>query len=289
MARTIVEIKTGITAQFMNNETLSSLYGFTQGDGFFSHFSRVSLENILIDLVTFATWSMENLFDIHRQEVEVELTTLKPHTARWYRQKALDFQFGFELLEDSDLFDQQAYSEEEIENAKIIRYAAVTESEAESRLIVKIATETAGEFEPIDREELEAFTAYVAEIKDAGVRVTIINYLPDLLRLAARIVRDPLVLDSSGTHRINGGRPVEQALQEFVRELPFNGELRLQELANKLEAVDGVRMVQLDAAYSRWIDGGLDDYGDWELIDIRKIPVSGYYKLESFEGITYVV
>src|SRR5690606_3533510 len=113
--------------------------------------------------------------------------------------------------------------------------SAVVEAKDDSRIIVKIATEINSKLQPITNTEKEAFDTYINEIKDAGVNISVINYLPDLLRLNIRIFRDPLVLDENGVHRLTGKLPVEDALQEFMKELPFNGELIKQNLANKLE------------------------------------------------------
>lgn len=289
MARTKKEIKSGITTEFMANETLAMDYGFAPGASFEQEFSLVSMENIIFEIVAFAIYVLELIFDKHKLEVDEALEQLKPHNPRWYRNKALAFQYGFNLIEDSDKYDNTGVSSEALAASKIIKYSAVVEAKDESRLIVKIATETGNQLHPIDEPQKEAFDAYIKEVRDAGVNITVINYLPDILRLSLRIFRDPLVLDENGVDRRTGKKPVEIALQEYMKELPFNGELILQELANKLEVVEGVKIVQVDQVQSKWIDGDLGNYGDFEQIDVREIPVSGYFEIENFNGVTYVV
>ena len=44
--RTIEEIKETICADFMRNESVAELFGFTPGDSFTSHFSKVSVIGI---------------------------------------------------------------------------------------------------------------------------------------------------------------------------------------------------------------------------------------------------
>lgn len=290
MARTLTEIKKVITQRFMGNEVLASKYGFIKGAVFEQEFSKVSLENIMFEIVAFAIWTLEQLFDNHKSEVNNMLAELKPHTARWYRSKALNFQYGHILIRDTDKYDNKSITEEQIEKSKIIKYSAITEPQeaGDNRLVVKIATEQNGELSPILESEQKAFTAYIQEIKDAGVRINVINYSPDILQLSIDIYRDPMILDENGNSRLNGGRPVELALREFMKELPFNGELRLQELSNKLEIVEGVQIVHIVQAQSKWLDSPINDsYGDWENIDVRTIPKSGYFKIESFVGIKY--
>ncbi len=278
MARTITEIKKEMTDAFMADATIVEAYGLDVNKTFDRQFSKVSLESIFFYIVAVTVWFLEKLFDLHKQDVDDSLETLMPHTARWYRTKALAFQYGFDLLVDSDKFDNTGYTDEQIEDSMIVKYSAVVETQDESRLVVKIATEDETEtLTPVTVEQLTAFTGYMAEVKDAGVRVTVINYLPDRLKLNLRIVRDPLVLDANGMHLVYANFPVNEAIQEFMKELPFNGELSLQSLVDKIQAADGVKDLNLDLAQTAWIDAETDTYGNWEDIDISTIPVSGYF------------
>lgn len=252
--------------------------------------SKTAIWRLWLYIVAYATNVLESLFDKHYLEVTNVITELKPHTMRWYRQKALAFQYGFDLIEDADIFDNGTATEEQIEASKIIKYAAITEATTESRLVLKIATEdNAGKLAPITADQESAFIPYIEEIKDAGVAITVINYLPDILKLNLKIYYDPLVLTSSGVSIRTGKKPVEDALNEFMKELPFNGELVLNSLIDKLQKTEGVKIPHLVQAASKWIDTALDDYGNFENILVKKIPVSGYFEIENFDNIEYVV
>lgn len=278
MARTIAEIKSNMTEAFLADATIIEAYGLDENKAFDQQFSKVSLESLFFYIVAVSIWALEKLFDLHKQEVGDTLKTLMPHTARWYRSKALTFQYGFDLLTDSDVFDNTGYSNEQIDTAKIVKYSAVVESESDSRLIIKIATEAgSGELIPVALEQLKSFTGYISEVKDAGVRVTVINYLPDRLKLSLRIVRNPLVLNGSGMHLVNANYPVNEAIQSFMKELPFNGKLSLQSLVDKIQSADGVSDISLDLAQTAWINAETDTYDNWNDIDISAIPVSGYF------------
>ena len=194
------------------------------------------------------------------------------------------------MISDTDIFDNGTATEAQIEASKIIKYAAITEATTESRLVLKIATEdNAGKLAPITSGQESAFIPYIEEIKDAGVAITVINYLPDILKLNLRIYYDPLVLTSTGVSILTGKKPVEDALNEFMKELPFNGELVLNSLIDKLQKTEGVKIPHLVQAASKWIDTALDDYGNFENISVKKIPVSGYFEIENFDNIEYVV
>ena len=173
MARTIEQIQNEILKA---KETEASLNGLNST-------SKVAIWRLWVYITAFVIWTLEKIFDEHKKEVSEALSELKPHTARWYRNKALAFQYGFDLRSETDLFDNTGKSKEENENSKIIKYSAVTEVETESRLIVKIATEQGGELQPISVGQKASFDAYINEIRDAGVRITSINYLPHILKL----------------------------------------------------------------------------------------------------------
>lgn len=279
MARSIEEIRNDILTAMTAEPALQDL----------NSTSKTAVWRLWVYITAFAIWTLEKLFDTHKSEVYKALKQLKPHTLHWYRNKALAFQYGFDLLEDSDQFDNDGHTDEEIEASKIIKYAAVTETNEESRLIVKIATEQGGELQPINLAQKASFSAYLAEIKDAGIRISVINYRPDILRLQMKIYRDPLVLDENGQSILTGKKPVEEAIKNYLKKLPFNGELVLAHLVDELQKVEGVKIPHLLLAESKWIDASVGGYGDFQPIDVKAIPISGYFEIENFEGISYVV
>ena len=282
MARTIEQIQNEILKA---KETEASLNGLNST-------SKVAIWRLWVYITAFVIWTLEKIFDEHKKEISKLLSEQKPHTARWYRNKALAFQYGFNLRSETDLFDNTGKSKEEIENSKIIKYSAVTEVEIESHLIVKIATESVAptsNLSPLTQEQKAAFDVYINEIKDAGVRITTINYLPDILKLQMKIYRDPLVLDENGQSILTGEKPVEKAIKEYFKKLPVNGELVLAHLVDALQQVEGVKIPHIILAESKWIDAGTNGYGNFQPIEVKTIPISGYFKIENFDNINYIV
>ncbi|MGJ5643197.1 nucleotidyltransferase [Formosa sp. S-31] len=290
MGRTRTEIKTEMTSSFMGNASLANAYGFALGANFNDEFSLVSVENILFEIVAYAVFLHELIFDNHKKEVDNALYNQKSGRLPWYRSKALAFQYGFDLLTDSDEFDNDGATDEQIETSKIIKYAAVNESDDESRVIIKIAGETDEELAPITDQQRESFGAYFNEIRYAGVKLTIINYLPDLLFPNLTIYRDPLVLDANGGSILYPGTyPVKDAIEEYMRELPFDGAFVLAHFVDKLQQVDGVLIPVVNSMESSWIDPFVNDYGQPVGIAVKQIPESGYFKVDNYDSITYVV
>ena len=277
MARTIQEIQELIYQAKTQEPALESL----------NSTSKVAIWRLWVYIIAVAIWSLEKIFDLHRADIDRRLAELKPHTARWYRSKALAFQYGFDLLPDSDTFNNQGHTEEAIGASKIVKYSAVVESPNEGRLIVKIATEQGEQLQPITDSQRQAFEAYLSEIKDAGVRLSVVNYQPDILHLQMKIVYDPLVLDSNGQSILHATKPVETAIRDYLKRLPFNGELVLAHLIDALQQAEGVKIPHLVLAQSKNITIG-GGYGAFETIEISKIPTAGYFTIDNFNDITYV-
>lgn len=252
--------------------------------------SKSAIYRLFTYVVSIAIWTLEKLFDIHKKELQTSLNNQKSGRLSWYRNQALVFQYGFNLLPDNDLFDNENATQEQIENSKIVKYAAVAESSTESRVILKIAGENGDLLAPITPPQFEAFKGYLKEFKYAGVDVTVVNYEPDRLYLNLQIIRDPLLIDSNGLSIMNGNKPVEESIKVFMKNLPFNGEFVIEHLEKYLmDNVEGVKIAHIVSAETSWIDENLNDYGLPVSINIRAIPVSGYYVVQNFDNVSYVV
>lgn len=286
MAKTIGQIKSEITTAFMSNGIVSLLYGFQPSASFEETFSNTALESILFDIIAFSIYTLETLFDTHKAELEDKLTNQKSGRPSWYRYMALQFQYGFSLVPDKDYFDNGTATQEQIEASKIVKYAAVTQPPG--KLIIKIAGEVNNVLSPIPGLAQVSFIDYVEEFKWGGVDIDVINFLPDRLYVVIQIERDALVLDENGMSILNGNFPVNDAVQEYMKELPFDGQLVLAHLTDKLQKVPGVRIPTIISAHSSWIDAQVGGYGPPQPINIKTIPVSGYFEVQGFDNITYV-
>lgn len=296
MARTLKDIKLQITTAFVTNETIASIYGLDSNKLFEEQFSKVSFESILFDIVATSIYLLEQLFVKHKEEVSEAIKNQRRGTLPWYRYMALQYQAEDSLIEDSDQYDNTGLTAEQIEQKKIIKYAAVSESELDGSIIVKIAGEEGSDEEKelvqIDPLEVEGVESYFEEIKWAGTRVRVINNPADILDVDITIYRDPLIILEDGTNKSSGKKTVEIALQEFMKELPFDGELVLQSMVDKLQTLDGVKIVHLGPIQSKsWEPeiGNEDGYNDFTGFSIRKLPESGYFKIDNFDKIKYDV
>lgn len=273
MARTIEQIKGEICEAWMSSDTLATAYGYTVGADFNAKFSKVSIENVICYIMAAAVWTHEKLFDAHRAEVEAYIAQMKPHSLRWYVNKVKAFRTGQDLIADSDQYSDAGLSDADIAGRQVVKYAAA--SEREGVVYIKVAGEVGGTKEPLDADHLDGLAFYLSEVKDAGVRVELINEPACALKLTVDIYYNPMVLNSQGTHLANGGKPVEDAIKAYIENLPFNGEYRNSALIDALQMVEGVEIPELERAEESYNGEA------FVAINAKSVPYSGYYVYES--------
>ena len=279
MARSISEIK----AQIINAIAGSSdLQGLDSSSGF-------AIYGLFAYIVAVAINQLEKLFDVHAIEVDTTIYENKPGTARWYRNMSLAFQYGFNLLTDDDQFNNTGFTTDQIEASKIIKYCSVKESLESSRLIIKIAGEIGDNLVPLTATQITSFEYYMSEVAYAGVKINIVNNPADKLALNISVYRNPLVIDELGSNILTGGKTVETAIKKYIKNLPFDGELVINDLIDYLRDVAGVINVHVISAQSNHKDLVTGIYTNFMTIDVKTIPVAGYFEITNFDNVSYVV
>jgi hypothetical protein len=205
MARTIAEIQKEIVTEKQKHASLNGL----------TNESKTSIWNLWVNIVATAIW-------VHEKIVEKNALISRPHTLNWYREQALNFQYGKELTtgmpmtwkEGSYQYNNKNLTEEQITESKIIKHCAVSEIDLETVLdpkkntidifsdyfhnkvgvvFIKVATVKGEKITRIDvPNELFAFKEYIAKIKDAGNQVYITSDQGDILKLNLNVYIDPL-------------------------------------------------------------------------------------------------
>ncbi|NIJ45069.1 hypothetical protein FHR24_001508 [Wenyingzhuangia heitensis] len=289
MAKSLKDIKLEMTTKFVSYNVVKTLYGLTEGKTFEDEFSLVSFENILFDVIAYPIYLMGLLFDQHEKEMTEKLRDQKRGRLTWYRTMALQYQHGFDLVTDSDIFDNTGATQDQITASMIIKNASVNDGEKPGTIVVKIAGEENEELAPVPLDTIPSIKAYFKEIKFGGNRISVVNSLPDILYLDYDIYINPLVLDVYGVSSKTGRKPVEDAIEEFKREFSFDGELVLEDLDNKIQAVEGVEIAHRKLVRSSYIVPEINGYGPPQEIEVKKVLESGYFATPDFNGINYVV
>ncbi len=279
--RTIAEIKQSMTAEFISNPSVIAKYELVEGKTFDEQFSKVSIESILFYVFAACAWFHESIVEKHKADVYNQIAEMKPHSLRWYRNKALAFQFGHALVFETDQYDNSNISETDIEKSKVVKYCAVRESKDASVLYIKIAGEdSSGKRTRITDDQENALNAYFQEVKDAGVYVQVVNRNADSLKIELTIYYDPMILKRDGNATDGTTEPVRAAVKSYVENLPFNGEYRNVDLIDVLQNVPGVIIPELISAQSKF---GTNPYTD---IDAKIQPDAGYFTFVSDDDLT---
>lgn len=245
----------------------------------FNNTSKVAIWRLLFYTMAFAVMGFEKLMDSFMLAVDTKIASLRPGKLSWYREKAKAFQMGFNLITDTDLFDNTGKTDAEIAASKIIAYAAATEATIDNVrvVLIKIAKLSNNNLVPLTLLELAAFTAYMNDIKFAGVRLVIYNKASDLLRATVQVYYNPLLLTETGQRTDGGGEPVKEAAIAYPLSLEFDGEFVNAGFIDALQNAYGVsrRKVNL-ISMERKIEGGA-----WQSVGSSFIPEAGYCIFET--------
>lgn len=292
MARSISEIKAHICETFLAQDAIRSVYGLSSGQSFDKVFSPVSLESLMFYVVASCIWLLEKLFDRHREEVDARIEALRPHTLRWYASKAKEYMRGKDLIREdgvvvADYYDTTGMTDEAIEKARVVKYAVATEND--TQVYIKVATRGInGRPRQLEAEDLAGLKGYLAQIKDAGVAVKVLNEPADNMRVELMVLYDPAIFmvqnegetDDDGYTALSlmpdNKNVIEEAVSRVISELPFNGEYRNSDLLAAVQAIEGIKVadiIKVEAAA-----GGSEAYS--QVIGYRR-PYSGYYALQN--------
>ena len=174
---------------------------------------------------------------------------------------------GKALEPDSDTYDTDGMSESEVSAARVVKHAVATESRDASLLTIKVAGESGGERRPLTAVQERQLGAYISEIKDAGVRVALVNMEADTFGCMVDVYYNAMLEPESVQSSC------EAAIRDYIENLPFNGEYTNMALVDRLQVVEGVKIVELLGSTARAADENTTTR-----INARLTPKAGYFK-----------
>lgn len=263
MARTIEQIEAQIIQRVNASPLLTAVLTST---------SLVAIWRLWVTVTATVIHSLEALFDFHRAEVIEIINSKDPHSTRWYAEISKKFQFGYDLVPEEDFYDNTGLTEQQISDSLIVKHSAVVKQRG--RLRIKVARLVNGDLAPLTVEQLQAFTEYMERVTDAGVDMLIESLPPDSLKLKLKVFYNPLVLSETGA-RLDGvnSTPVQSAVNEYLKQLPFNGKLVLANLIDHLQDIDGVEIPHVVSAQATF---GTVPYSSF---DVQYLPDGGYLRI----------
>lgn len=266
MARTIKEIQDDLIAQVQADVTLAALL---------TSVSRTAIWRLWIFIVAVVCWTLEQLHDLFKSDVNEIIAEKVPHSLRWYVRMAKLFQYGYNLVPEHSYYDNTGIPDDVVAASKIVAYAAFT---VEPNVRMKLAKKVGNNLAPLTPVERLAFVAYAIRYRDAGVPLkdsTITSTNPDKLRVVVRVKYNPLVLNASG-ERLDGADnfPLKNGLKKYLQNLDFNGLFSVQKMVDAMQTVEGITDLHIDQVQSKY--GALP----FTSIDISLIPDAGYMVIE---------
>lgn len=276
MARTILQIYDEMILEKENQIQLNALQpSMDSGQTLLNDLtstSKVAVWRLIFFVVAVQVWTLEKLHDEHKAWINKRASELIVGTTAWYHSISLQFQYGDSLVYDTD---QKVYKYAAITPAnQIIKLVSV--NEVGGQLLIKLAKLDGGNLPiPLASGELTAFQAYMSKMKFAGVKVASVSRVADLLTISYHIYYDPLVLSSTGELISSPGTfPVEDAINNYIKNLDFDGVFSVTQLTDQIQASSGVVNPVFESAQAKF---GVNPY---VVINDYYKPNAGYLQID---------
>jgi hypothetical protein len=226
MARTIQEIRNQMLSQ---KDSMPELAIYNSN-------SNTAVWRLWINFFVFVVYTFERFLDVFKGEVQVIIDSRRIGTLAWYVSVARDFQKGDTLQE----FETGDFGYQIIDDTKkIIKRASA--KQASGTITLKVAKEngTTSQAEKLADAEKTQFETYMNFVKFAGTRVNYISLDADKLNVICDVWYDGLYV----TNIIQDS--LQNTINEYLKNLPFDGIVNKNELIEKMRATKGVADIVL--------------------------------------------
>ena len=235
--------------------------------------SKVAIWRLMFWVMAVAIFIHESLFDVFKADVEKRALEIVPAVTQFYVIEALKFQLGDELVFTDSTFKFADSTSAAALAKQIIKQASARD--INEVVTLKIAGDDgSGGLAPIPVPDAVAFSAYVNKFKIAGTKTIIINEVADLLKIAYTIQFDPLVMKADGTLIADGTSPVQEAIDAYIKGLPFDSTFRVQDLTDAIQLARGVINAVADVVEAKF--ALLDFTNILEVNTETYLPNAGY-------------
>lgn len=289
MARTIKQIYDAIIAEKEQQTELNALIPNPDTAQTFlndlTSSSKVAVWRLYMWTFAVAIWAHEVIFDEHKEEIEALSETLVTGTLLWYQQQALNFQYGDTLIWNPSIlrFEYSATST----GLKVVSRASAIEGGGQVRIKVAKDDGTGG-LTTLSTSEENALKAYMNKVKFAGTNLAITNVSADLLKLNITINYDPLLLGSDGVLISDGTtRPVDVAINNYIKNLPFDGVFNKTALIDAIQQATGVIDPVLNSSEAKIGTGSYSSTGQNYTADAGYLEIDPAFPLNDPVNVVY--
>ncbi|WP_299459325.1 baseplate J/gp47 family protein [uncultured Microscilla sp.] len=256
MARTLTQIR---------NELLAAKAAEPKLDALDSP-SNFAIWRLWLYVVAMAVWTLEQLFDRHKAEVEARLAQNIFGSAEWFVLQMKKFQYGENLVRYEN--GALGYSQVSPEKQIITQAAISVASGSDNVATLKVAKTVDGQPAQLSASELAAARGYIDRLQPPGAYI-LVNSLPgDTIKLSLEVYYNPLLEATSLKTSI------ETAIDQHLSNLPFNGKILRSKIVDAVQAVAGVEDVVITLFEAK---ASGETYAP---VDRVYIPKSGYVKID---------
>lgn len=226
MARALTDIITSIFADKASRPELSTL----------TSTSKAAVWRNWVYVAANAQQNLETIQDRFEAKVNDIIASNFIGTVQWYAERSKEFQLGYDLTLNGTKFGYSTIDAD----SQIIKAVSVIEDSG-STLYIKVATEDAGgNLIALPSQEKTQFQKYITKIKLAGTKINVVSLAADQLVMSGcTIYYDSIYAESVVKES------VETALREYTKSIPFDGKVRLNDIIDVLQKVNGVNDVEL--------------------------------------------
>jgi hypothetical protein len=229
MARTIQQIKQAMIDEKAAQTALSGL----------TSTSQTAKWNLYFYIVAAAIAIFEQLQGLFKSDLEAIAAAAPPNTAQWTKAKVLDFETGNVAELNTTTFVVE-YPTPVAANRILTRCSVTTGNY--NNVLIKIAKGTPPT--PISVGEETELDDYINTWIPVGIDYSIVNEDSDKLMVDA-------VVYYQGQYANTISTAVEQALNDYLTNLPFDGVISNQAIIDSIQAVSGVNYVRLNEVLLR--------------------------------------
>lgn len=209
----------------------------------FENSSKMSILDAFTWVTSACIWTFENILDVFKIDLAKDLQNRINGTPAYFANALLKYQSGDELVinEDGTAF---SYPNIDVSKRIITKVAYFEEEEAgfHDKLVrFKIATGKPGAYARIEEDELISIRAYLNQILFAGQHAKVVSRIGDVLIPRVVVYYDGAVTEDEMYQAI------EDALNEYIANIEFNGLVYAQKVIDSIQSVEHVTDVSVSS------------------------------------------
>lgn len=209
--------------------------------------SSTALWSLFLFIAAAGISFFEQIQDLFFDDLVYQKSTTSVYTQQWWVDRMINFyQFSaidplIGIVQVNDNFN--IFYETVDENARIVKFCSATQAEGNRQVTIKVAKDDgSGNPEVMTNDELLSAASFVERVKSAGLLISTVSFPADELFFDIDIYFDGQFVKSTTEDNVNN------AIISYLESLPFDGSVRLINLIDSIQEVEGVIDVQINTA-----------------------------------------